>query len=261
MSDFTAIGQLVTEARNLLDSIKGGAIRTMQNSFDSSLVGWGNKLDKAIAKYNDDFLNVISPAADQLPNIALTSNQTLVIADGHTIPSSFRANAHVTIDLVKHIPSNPATRDGNALSLLTDIESDIRKEFNDFSLRKNSHYKKGFNIVRLSWDFSGKPPEWLIFPTYNGSSVPVVSMMTAAAFVKLESGSLNSAAIAFAEGAALGEWRFTQKTYLGSNFGAYLHCHPYASSDTGSMLIALPVIGTGYIDHPKKLLALPEISE
>lgn len=35
MSDFTAIGQLVTEARNLLDSIKGGAIRTMQTQFDA----------------------------------------------------------------------------------------------------------------------------------------------------------------------------------------------------------------------------------
>ena len=36
MSDFTAIGQLVTEARNLLDSIKGGAIRTMQTTFDNA---------------------------------------------------------------------------------------------------------------------------------------------------------------------------------------------------------------------------------
>ena len=35
MSDFTAIGQLVNEARNLLDSIKGGAIRTMQTQFDA----------------------------------------------------------------------------------------------------------------------------------------------------------------------------------------------------------------------------------
>ncbi|CAK1818069.1 Phage tail protein [Vibrio crassostreae] len=35
MSDFTAIGQLVTEARNLLDSIKGGAIRAMETAFAS----------------------------------------------------------------------------------------------------------------------------------------------------------------------------------------------------------------------------------
>ncbi len=35
MSDFTAIGQYVTEAKMLLDSIKGGAIRTMQTQFDA----------------------------------------------------------------------------------------------------------------------------------------------------------------------------------------------------------------------------------
>ncbi|WP_299021500.1 hypothetical protein [uncultured Photobacterium sp.] len=35
MSDFTAIGQYVTEAKKLLDSIKGGAIRTMQTQFDA----------------------------------------------------------------------------------------------------------------------------------------------------------------------------------------------------------------------------------
>ncbi|MCC4238140.1 hypothetical protein LL266_16750 [Vibrio anguillarum] len=35
MSDFTAIGQYVTEAKSLLDSIKGGAIRTMQTQFEA----------------------------------------------------------------------------------------------------------------------------------------------------------------------------------------------------------------------------------
>ncbi|MCZ8497666.1 hypothetical protein O9929_01435 [Vibrio lentus] len=36
--------QLVTEARNLLDSIKGGAIRTMQNSFDTAMSGFTHTL-------------------------------------------------------------------------------------------------------------------------------------------------------------------------------------------------------------------------
>lgn len=38
MSNFEALGQLVTEARNLLDSIKGGAIRVMQSSFDALMI-------------------------------------------------------------------------------------------------------------------------------------------------------------------------------------------------------------------------------
>ncbi|WP_210499665.1 hypothetical protein [Vibrio crassostreae] len=57
MSDFTAIGQLVTEARNLLDSIKGGAIRTMQTQFDALLLLYKNRTDKAVTdglgKIND----------------------------------------------------------------------------------------------------------------------------------------------------------------------------------------------------------------
>ncbi|OCH46129.1 hypothetical protein [Vibrio cyclitrophicus] len=43
MSDFTAIGQYVTEARTLLDSIKGGAIRTMQTQFDALKVAFSDK--------------------------------------------------------------------------------------------------------------------------------------------------------------------------------------------------------------------------
>ena len=82
-------------------------------------------------------------------------------------------------------------------------------------------------------------------------------MLTAAAFVKLESGEIHSSA--FATGATLGEWRFTRLAYKGSSFGSYIHSHPYAKSEKGSMLIALPVIATGHLDHPNKLFVLPEI--
>lgn len=37
---FESIGELVTEARNLLDTIKGGAIRTMQTQFDALKVSF-----------------------------------------------------------------------------------------------------------------------------------------------------------------------------------------------------------------------------
>lgn len=40
MGNFTAIGQMVTEARTLLDSIKGGAIRTMQTEYDNLKVSF-----------------------------------------------------------------------------------------------------------------------------------------------------------------------------------------------------------------------------
>lgn len=52
MSDFTAIGQLVTEARNLLDSIKGGAIRTMQTQFDTLKVQLNDVINGANGRLN-----------------------------------------------------------------------------------------------------------------------------------------------------------------------------------------------------------------
>ncbi|CAK2464917.1 conserved hypothetical protein [Vibrio crassostreae] len=52
MSDFTAIGQLVTEARNLLDSIKGGAIRTMQTQFDALKVQLNDVINGANGRLN-----------------------------------------------------------------------------------------------------------------------------------------------------------------------------------------------------------------
>lgn len=44
MDNFQAIGQLVTKAQDLLDSIKGGAIRAMQNQFEALKVQFTNKL-------------------------------------------------------------------------------------------------------------------------------------------------------------------------------------------------------------------------
>lgn len=66
MSDFTAIGQLVTEARNLLDSIKGGAIRTMQTAFEKMKV-----------VMNDDFSNVLSEIQGRANAVLKPTNDTM----------------------------------------------------------------------------------------------------------------------------------------------------------------------------------------
>lgn len=44
MDNFQAIGQLVTEARNLLDAIKGGAIRQMEVAFETLKTQFNDKL-------------------------------------------------------------------------------------------------------------------------------------------------------------------------------------------------------------------------
>ncbi|WP_192890788.1 hypothetical protein [Vibrio bathopelagicus] len=66
MSDFTAIGQLVTEARNLLDSIKGGAIRTMQTQFDSKITSFVNVFDGKVAGFTNSFNSKLSGYQGQM---------------------------------------------------------------------------------------------------------------------------------------------------------------------------------------------------
>ncbi|CAK1790254.1 Phage tail protein [Vibrio crassostreae] len=59
MSDFTAIGQLVTEARNLLDSIKGGAIRKMETAFDVLKSSIANEWNGIKTKMNNEAIAAI----------------------------------------------------------------------------------------------------------------------------------------------------------------------------------------------------------
>lgn len=54
MDNFQAIGGLVTEARNLLDSIKGGAIRAMQNQFEALKQVFDENGNAAIQKIKSD---------------------------------------------------------------------------------------------------------------------------------------------------------------------------------------------------------------
>ncbi|CAK1801105.1 Phage tail protein [Vibrio crassostreae] len=67
MSDFTAIGQLVTEARNLLDSIKGGAIRTMQSSFDNAMNGFTSTFNSKLTGYQGQ-MNLVTKAVMEVIN-------------------------------------------------------------------------------------------------------------------------------------------------------------------------------------------------
>lgn len=64
MDNFQAIGQLVTEARNLLDSIKGGAIRVMQNQFDALLITLDSAFNLKLASYQQQVNSVVKPSID-----------------------------------------------------------------------------------------------------------------------------------------------------------------------------------------------------
>jgi len=74
MSDFTAIGQLVSEARNLLDSIKGGAIRTMQTAFEQMKL-----------TMNADFSNVLSEIQGRANTVLKPTNDAMQTGMSQTV--------------------------------------------------------------------------------------------------------------------------------------------------------------------------------
>ncbi|MFL7040268.1 hypothetical protein [Vibrio lentus] len=274
MSNFTAIGQLVTEARTLLDSIKGGAIRAMQTQFDAlkqtfatdtqrALTNFQSSSNAKIAQQDQALRNAVAPILDKVTVLALTKNQTMDVSSG-SIPDGFLVNSGVSFTLVETISSNPALRSGAQLQLLSAMASGIKEEFPDFNIREHGHYFRSFNVFRVSWDFgdSFDGHEWIFFPPYGGDNkagnkpFPRVGVSTVASLIKLESGGVSGF---LARGCTQGKWKFSKSINTGDGFGNYVHPHPVTGDRTGSFLIALPVAATGFIDHPRKLFALPEI--
>lgn len=89
MSDFTAIGQLVTEARNLLDSIKGGAIRTMQTQFDVLKQQFADKLSSVnveltqFVSQQKTVVNAIFSEPDKRYQVLNNQVKTIVVGGSH----------------------------------------------------------------------------------------------------------------------------------------------------------------------------------
>ncbi|MCY9828595.1 hypothetical protein [Vibrio chagasii] len=87
MSDFTAIGQLVTEARNLLDSIKGGALRKMETQFDALKVQLGDVISGANGRLNtfitqqQQNVSAIFADPDKRYQTNLSSNESRTVLD------------------------------------------------------------------------------------------------------------------------------------------------------------------------------------
>jgi len=267
MDNFQAIGQLVTEARNLLDSIKGGAIRQMENAVDAlkqtfttdtqtALGNFENESNAKIAQQDQALRNAIEPIVGKLAIIALSPNQTMQLEGDAVVPKGFYLRAGMTLDKVETISHVPAARTAEQLKMLGDMELDIRAEYPDFDIRKSIHYAKPFNVFRVAWDFPEDTPmngsHWTIFP----GRVDLSTVTSVAAFVKLEEGIADGGLMV---NSTLGKWAFSNTT-VGASFGSYFHAHPIARTHKGSFLIALPVLSTGYLNHPKKLFALPELN-
>lgn len=66
MSDFAKISELVTQGQQLLDAIKGGAIRTMQTTFDSLLTSFDSRMNTAVTN-GVAKINAVVSGATALP--------------------------------------------------------------------------------------------------------------------------------------------------------------------------------------------------
>lgn len=67
MSDFAKISELVTQGQQLLDAIKGGAIRTMQSSFDSAMNGFTSTFNSKLSGYQGQ-MNLVTKAVMEVVN-------------------------------------------------------------------------------------------------------------------------------------------------------------------------------------------------
>lgn len=271
MDNFQAIGQLVIKAQDLLDSIKGGAIRVMQTQFDelkqtlssdsqTALANFKSTSDAAITAQEQALINAVEPIVGKLPTIALTQNQVMNVAEGATLPEHFIVAGGMTLTHVETISENPNLRSGAQMQMLTDMESDIQLEYPDFDIAKTNYYISSFNVFRVSWDFSvgyaDGYSQYTLYPRHSPelASVPISGAVSAASFIKLEDGNVKGG---LASSSTLGKWKFSTSTIEATTFGERINFHPNTSTLKGSFLIALPVVTTGYLNHPKKLFALP----
>jgi hypothetical protein len=253
MTDFTNLATLVAQGQSLLDLVKGGHITQLEANNAAKLSEVDAALAAKIAQANTDIVNAIAPINNKIPRIQLTQNQELRISTG-TVPDNMMVSSGVTLEHIIYIGKGVA-RDAGVLSMLNGIKVDIAEQFADFNIRETGIHSLSWSVVRLSWDFGAEfiGDNWLAFmesALKNIDTVPKVAELTSAAFVKLESGSISGD---WATGAETGKWRFCKQVLLDENFGGYYTNHPKATSQTGSLLLALPVVATGVIDHPNKL--------
>jgi hypothetical protein len=257
MTDFTNLAALVAQGQSLLDLVKGGHITQLEADSAAKLGEVDAALAAKIAQANTDIANATAPISDKIPRIQLSKNQKLLISSG-TVPDDFTFAAQVTSELVGYV-SPSATRDPTSLALLTEIETDILEQFSGFNIRKDGPYSSGFNVVRLSWDFTGDfSGEKALFHIGNGK-ITSKSELTFASFMKLESGGVFNTV---SEGAELGKWRFCRETRAGvsdNSFASYHSVTVFVTSVTGSLVMALPVISTGTVDQPQHIFQLFQI--
>ena len=219
-----------------------------------SLLNKLRALEVLLEKNGEQDNDFAASIESKVPRIELTKNQVLEITSG-TLPHGMTFKAGTTVSLHRTIERSPASRDQQQRDLLGEIQGSVREQFSDFDIRAELYHYANFNIIQIDWT-GIQVGDWIFYPdikqTDGYSSVPYGGEVTRAAFVKLLSGDVSGY---FGNDTVLEKWRFCRSTRNSSEFGGYAHPTMTALTESGSMLIALPVVTTGVLDHPSKLFA------
>ncbi|PQJ63742.1 hypothetical protein BTO10_02700 [Vibrio chagasii] len=262
-TNFAAIGQLVTEARNLLDSIKGGAIRTMQTQFDALKSSMQRTFDSKLASFDAQVATATKPTADLTAKFMLSKNvRALELIANSDVPSgwAFRSQANVEEQLLIEGSKN---RHAIQNSMLAELQNDIRKVYPTFNGSVNNYIAAPVRAIRVTWDFSNKAEftrEHIIIPRdmTSGSSLYRNQIVTHAAFVKCISGeiSLQNNAIK-----TVGTtWTWLRQLYSKTaRLGDYIHPCLIAQTPVGEAWILLAGHAAGNITDPNDWMGLPEL--
>jgi hypothetical protein len=253
MTDFTNVAALVAQGQSLLDLVKGGHITQLEADNAAKLGEVDAALAAKIAQANTDIAAAMLPINEKLSRLQLTKNQELKIDSG-TVANDMVLRAGVTSSLVATISGDIGLRDASQVNLLSEISADVIAQFADFDMKSGNYHISDWNVVRLTWDFgagfSGEQGLGYLGAKQAGRGTPFDVEYTAASFVKLESGGVQGH---YFNGVELDKWRFCNKYISYGGFGAFHNFAFTANTQTGSVLIALPVVTTGIIDHPHKL--------
>lgn len=263
MSDFTAIGQLVTEARNLLDSIKGGAIRTMQTQFDALKASIQKTFDSKLAGFDAQVATATKPTADLTAKFMLSKNvRALDLITNSYVPKGweFRAQANVEEQiLISGSKDRPAIQN----AMLAELQSGVREAYPDFNASVSQYISGSIRAIRVSWDFSAEDDftrEHIIIPLDKTSGSPLYrnQLVTHAAFVKCISGeiSLQNKSVK-----TVGtKWTWLRTLYSKSaRFGSYVHPCLIAQTPVGEAWVLLAGHAAGNITDPNDWMGLPEL--
>ncbi|EKA6056041.1 phage tail protein [Vibrio parahaemolyticus] len=250
MSDFTAIGQLVTKGQELLDAIKGGAIRTMENAFDAFMANvnsqWAAKKsqvdNEALAaigrvntetvisdlgftayNWNGDFMDVVQLA----PNKNGTTNSYPL---GLGVVGDF--NDGVKAEILPCISGgNPALRDPAVRDLLDymGIGADTQYFSGSFNVLK-------LTVVDPALVGSGR----LSLPTSHIKQSPSTTYMN---YIR----TVGDVSFKYWGGNTGGAWNRFYRHFKSNNPGTYLNVDMYLiNANAGDVVyLALPMMCAG----------------